>query len=326
MILIISTENLEATSGDVMDWLDNYGLAYFRLNGEELHSHSMSYLLGDAEQELQLEAGDCLDLEKVKVVWYRRAGSRSLPTFDGVDNGLSEAIAHYLRGELKVAKTGILQQLADKKWLSKPQQTYINKLYALNIAKASGLSIPKSLVTTSKSSLQEFLKEQQQVIVKSLETPFFYFDEDGWVMQYTHKLDAAFLEQFPEQLFPTLAQEYIEKEYELRIFYFFGQCYSMAIFSQRNAQTAIDFRQYDRETPNRVVPFRLPDDLAEKIKVFMEKAELDTGSLDMIRTREGKYVFLEVNPVGQFGMVSQPCNYFLEKKVADWLGMQATSQ
>ena len=318
MILIISTENLEATSGDVIDWLDNYGVEYFRLNGEDLQSSSMSYTLSDVEMEL-LVKHELVDLEKVKVVWYRRTGNSNLPALVDMDNSLSDAISRFLRGELKISKRGILQQLADKKWLSKPNQVNINKLYALKTAKTCGLSIPRSLITTSKSKLKQFLSEEEQVIVKSLDSPFFYHDQDGWVMQYTSKLDAAFLEQFPERLFPTLAQAYIEKEYELRVFYFHGQSYAMAIFSQRNSQTAVDFRQYDRETPNRVVPFQLPVDLAEKVRAFMEMVDLETGSLDLIRTPEGKYVFLEVNPVGQFGMVSQPCNYFLEKKVADWL-------
>jgi hypothetical protein len=39
----------------------------------------------------------------------------------------------------------------------------------------------------------------------------------------------------------------------------------------------------------------------------------------MIVTPEKKYVFLEVNPIGQFNQVSIPCNYFLEKKIADYL-------
>ena len=51
----------------------------------------------------------------------------------------------------------------------------------------------------------------------------------------------------------------------------------------------------------------------------MEKVELETGSIDMILTKDGKYVFLEINPVGQFGMVSYPCNYFLEKAIAKTL-------
>jgi hypothetical protein len=30
-------------------------------------------------------------------------------------------------------------------------------------------------------------------------------------------------------------------------------------------------------------------------------------------------VFLEVNPTGQYGMVSDPCNYYLDKKIAEYL-------
>ncbi|HEY0036114.1 MAG TPA: hypothetical protein VGB66_05465, partial [Longimicrobium sp.] len=50
-----------------------------------------------------------------------------------------------------------------------------------------------------------------------------------------------------------------------------------------------------------------------------ESLEMRTGSIDLIRTRDGRHVFLEVNPAGQFGMVSHPCNYGLEKKVAEYL-------
>jgi hypothetical protein len=39
----------------------------------------------------------------------------------------------------------------------------------------------------------------------------------------------------------------------------------------------------------------------------------------MIVTPEGEYVFLEVNPTGQFGWVSDNCNYYLEEKIANHL-------
>ena len=51
----------------------------------------------------------------------------------------------------------------------------------------------------------------------------------------------------------------------------------------------------------------------------MKYVNLNTGSIDMIVTKENEYIFLEVNPVGQFGMVSQPCNYYLEKKITEYL-------
>jgi D-alanine-D-alanine ligase-like ATP-grasp enzyme len=51
----------------------------------------------------------------------------------------------------------------------------------------------------------------------------------------------------------------------------------------------------------------------------MKDLSLKTGSVDFILDQNDKYYFLEVNPIGQFGMVSYPCNYNLEKKVAYFL-------
>ena len=48
----------------------------------------------------------------------------------------------------------------------------------------------------------------------------------------------------------------------------------------------------------------------------MQNIGLETGSIDMVFTKDGHFVFLEVNPIGQFGMTSKPCNYFLERELA----------
>jgi glutathione synthase/RimK-type ligase-like ATP-grasp enzyme len=121
---------------------------------------------------------------------------------------------------------------------------------------------------------------------------------------------------FPSNFYPTLFQEYLEKEYELRIFYCFGKLYSMAIFSQNDKQTEIDFRQYNYDKPNRNVPYKLPKLISQKIVKLMNYFGCKTGSIDMVKTKDGRYVFLEINPVGQFGMTSKPCHYYIEKVLA----------
>ena len=60
-------------------------------------------------------------------------------------------------------------------------------------------------------------------------------------------------------------------------------------------------------------------EIKEKILSFAKYFNLNSGSFDIIKDKKGKYIFLEVNPVGQFGMVSQPCNYNLEQKIAKYL-------
>jgi len=153
------------------------------------------------------------------------------------------------------------------------------------------------------------------MITKCIYNGGFTIEEKYSIGAFTNRVNESTSSTF----FPSLFQEEVKKKYELRIFYFLGEFYSSAIFSQGNNKTEVDFRNYDKEKPNRVVPYQLPIDLGQKLKTLMDELNLETGSIDMIVTPEKKYVFLEVNPIGQFNQVSIPCNYFLEKKIADYL-------
>src|SRR5690606_41647080 len=64
---------------------------------------------------------------------------------------------------------------------------------------------------------------------------------------------------------------------------------------------------------NRTVAFNLPSDIENKLTKLMNVLSLNFGSIDMIVSKNREYYFLEVNPVGQFGMVSFPCNYNIER-------------
>ena len=108
----------------------------------------------------------------------------------------------------------------------------------------------------------------------------------------------------------------MDKLFEIRTFYLKRTCYSSAIFSQNDEKTKVDFRNYNYENPNRTPPFRLPKNIEKSIDLLMKKLDMTSGSLDFVYTKSKKFVFLEVNPIGQFQQVSLPCNYYLEKQIA----------
>lgn len=119
------------------------------------------------------------------------------------------------------------------------------------------------------------------------------------------------LQNLSDHFFPSLFQKLIEKDFEIRTFYFFGVCYSMAIFSQKDEQTKLDFRNYNYNHPNGNIPFLLPNEIVSKVQRLFKSLKLNTGSIDFIYCK-GYYYFLEINPVGQYGMVDYPCNYDLD--------------
>lgn len=93
----------------------------------------------------------------------------------------------------------------------------------------------------------------------------------------------------------------------------------MSIFSQNNNKTKIDFRNYDFKKPNRMVPYRIDETLKQKLTSLMKEVCLNMGSIDLLKSKNGKIYFLEINPVGQYGFVSESCNYNIDREIAKFL-------
>ncbi len=235
------------------------------------------------------------------------------------DPELGHALRRYLASEMSATSHALHASLRSAPWLTYPEQRDVNKLVQLRRAAAAGLEIPPTLLTNDRAQLRTFQEQHGRLITKSVFNPDLFFHGNTTFSLLTREVTSDDIEALPERFFPSLVQGMVEKELEVRTFFLNGACYSMAIFSQLDEQTALDYRQYNFDRPNRCVPYRLPEPVEEAVRAFMESLPLVTGSLDLIRTRDGRHVFLEVNPVGQFRMVSEPCNYYLEKKVAEHL-------
>ncbi|RAJ83464.1 ATP-GRASP peptide maturase of grasp-with-spasm system [Chitinophaga dinghuensis] len=323
MIFIISQAEGEHSTVAVMDWLHYKNAHHYRINGlDAILRHT--YLLGNGN-ETRIERTDNTDTilpSKTDTIWFRRWMSGKATMFSSLEIGGDANLINvynFLRKENATIREYFLHNLKTNKTLGNPSKDALNKLEVLVAAAQAGMDIPRSIVTSSKQHLLEFRQSVPDIIVKSLCNPAMYSYEGSNYVSYTATFNEAQLAALPATFHPSLVQENIPKAYELRVFYLDGACYAMAIFSQSNNQTAVDFRRYDRATPNRNVPYKLPAELSAKIGRLMQLIDLNCGSIDIVRTPEGKYYFLEVNPVGQFGMVSFPCNYFLEEKIADWL-------
>ena len=225
----------------------------------------------------------------------------------------------HLNMESSVLQNAVFAWLDQKKVLGNYEVKGMNKLSVLSTAREVGFDIPASLVTNSKKKLITFLYKYPDLITKCLSEVRSFRGNNELLGMYTSEVNAAVIKDLPESFYPSLFQENIQKDIELRVFYLNKEVYPMAIFSQLDQRTSTDFREYNHEKNNRTVPYSLPQPIKEQTIRLMEKLGLNTGSIDIIKSTDKRYVFLEVNPVGQFGMVSKPCNYFLEKKVAKFL-------
>ncbi|WP_062059238.1 hypothetical protein [Aquimarina longa] len=200
----------------------------------------------------------------------------------------------------------------------------LNKPIVLQEAQKIGLLVPKTLITNSKEELIHFLRDcNQKIITKPIHEVMrdhhYELEKDEYLFIYQMTQLLEELDDKPDIFAPSLFQEYIEKEYEIRTIYINGECYSTAIFSQLNEQTKIDMRNRDANEPTRYFPYKLDASTEEKINVLMNKLNLNFGAIDFIKSVEGDCFFLEINPVGQYGDVSIFGNYYLHKKIAEFL-------
>lgn len=312
MILILSRTD-DYDTNLVIEWLRFYKIPFFRLNDEELMNGltKLKYFNNEIYLSNDLE----IKLNEIKVVWFRKFGF--LTDFEN-DLGRNSDIMNYVTNEFKSLSTYLIDLLRDKKWLFN-RKLVVSKLEMLDKANKAKLNCPNTLICTSKSDLNIFfLKNNKSLITKSIGDAKYIKHENNCFNFQTHIITD--IRKFKSKFSPSFFQEYVEKEIEIRTFYLDGKCYSMAIFSQNNEKTKLDFRNYDLQNPNRFVPYKLPDLLEEQIDEFMKSINLNTGSLDIIKSsKNGKFYFLEVNPSGQFGMTGNPCNYNLHQKVANYL-------
>lgn len=336
-MLLIQSSSSDTSTNDVLDWLyylAGKGLDVVRLN-DTGQLQSVTIGMDSEGQSVSLGAkGRQLDLDQLYARWYRR-GMLSLPyaAFSKQDQTSFALALHtrsYLDAELRVVY-GFIENYIDQQaaGLNRRNDDETNKLDNLKLAADLGLRIPETLVTNEPDALLSFARQHETIITKSLGRNHFIcpFGTEGslkiglgTVLLQATDLESWFADKPAGPLpMPALFQRYVSKKVELRIFYLDGSFYPMAIFSQAQAHTRVDFRNYDPARPNRCVPFNLPYAVEVKLDALMQTAGLTSGSIDMILTPDDDYVFLEVNPVGQFQWLSRNCNYDINKQIARYL-------
>lgn len=88
------------------------------------------------------------------------------------------------------------------------------------------------------------------------------------------------------------------------------------IHSQASKQCMIDYRKYDFDNV-KYEKVNLPNNVTEFCLALIKNYGLSFGEIDMIYTKKGEYVFLEINPNGQWLWLEIKSGYNLTKDVAE---------
>ena len=318
MKTLIITNKYDQSTCDVIDWLRYYNKEHIVLIDETEYS----LVKIDMNSSYTLKINDCiLNSNEISSIWFRRGGLHLEPIeiIESSDKSISASFCHYYNVASEVLDGFIQNSFLRQKSINNQKYQSVNKLEALHTAKEHGIKVPKTIVTTKKSVLKDFISKYKNVITKDLTDGIGFRTNDWHIYAYTEILTPDLYNSLTNDFAPSLFQELIDKKFEIRTFFLLDTFYSMAIFSQSNAQTCVDYRHYDKNRPNRCIPFKIPNNIENKLKSVLLKLNLNSASIDLIYSKQKEFVFLEINPIGQFGMVSYPCNYQIEKLIAKYL-------
>ena len=237
--------------------------------------------------------GRHVSLDDCGAAWWRRPQPFTL------HDGLSMQATAFVYGECHEAMAGLWPSIPAQ-WVNSPQldSAAHHKPYQLTVAAEVGLTIPRTLITNDPDAARELIREVglERTVYKT-----FLATEQCW--RETRIMRPSDLEHMDAlRMAPVIFQEYVAADADLRVTIIGPHLFATAIRAAPGGYE-VDYRM---DMPG--ASFQeaaLPEPVAARLRDLMQRLGLVYGAIDLRRTPEGEYVFLEVNPAGEWRFVEE---------------------
>lgn len=286
MILVITSKQ-DGHIGAVARHFDAAGVPWVRVNTEDFATNvDLTISPADGSGTLWVrDSGRKVGLQNVRAVWFRKPEPVSVAHFSGCDPGALD----YIEAEFTEILFGIYGLLRHAYWINNPFSTRLahRKMLQLCVAAEVGWTIPRTVITNSAETALAFARELPgDVAIKSLGAiSVSQPSEDGGSIQYglfTRRVTLAELEAARETIRhqPTAFQEFLDRDYELRITCVGRRFFSCRIDSREGDLTVDDYR-FDTKGL-RHTPQQCPPEMVAKLRAYMEAFGLHFGCFDVM--------------------------------------------
>ena len=269
-------------------------------------SLGLSAAMNGEREDLQfsLPSGRRIRLCSIGAVWYRRISPY------GFHEELRDPTARlFAWSEANEALLGVWYSLGAW-WMNPPLADEVSqrKIRQLQVARQVGLTIPDTVVTNEPDVAQMFV--QQHGIGRVVRKAFRNIAE---APRATHLLRAEDLSLLDSVCYtPVIFQEYVPAAMDLRVTVVEDEVFAASVTSDK--QYAADYRPGLASAT--VVPYDLPVDVLGKLHALMTAFGLNYGAIDLRLTPDGDYVFLEINPAGEYLFISGRTGQPISKAIA----------
>lgn len=253
-----------------------------------------------------------IDESQIKSIWLRRLVPPNFSHFD-------KKVAEYCTNEYREFYEGVEYILPDVLWVSKPSSINRarNKSWQLIVAKELGFNVPETIFTNSPQAMVDFC-QNKKAVYKSIKSPRISITEEKNITVFTTVIDEQ-ASAFKDGLMscPGIIQNFCDKEADIRVSVFKNKVFAVKIESQQNDNSKIDFRAGARYVPQ--VEFALPEEISDWCVQIVSKLDLLFGAIDLLLMKDGSFIFLEINPNGQWGWLEEKTGMPMRRALIDLL-------
>jgi hypothetical protein len=304
--IVIVTDVFDVHADRIIEILRERDREPVRLNYSDVPDNvRLSCVLGGREWrgEIEILTNDrVIETARVGSVWWRKPGPFKLP---GDLIGQERVFA---AEELRHAMDGLWNAL-DCLWVSRPEaiRRAGYKIEQLDRAARLGFAVPRTVVTTDPGAVRAFHREcHGDIVFKVLTEPYLaartYLETNDVedftpLVTPTTRITEAELEMLDAvRTVPCQFQELLPRRSELRVTVIGEEVFAAELRPDDPGDAPVDWR--DAETTYR--PADPPGEVAERCLRLTRGYGLNFAAIDLAVTPDDRYVFLEINPNGQF--------------------------
>jgi len=315
MILILSNK-YDVTVDFVVKELQQRNYPYLRLNTEDLLNIDVTTKLPDFSIIVEKD-GEVIDLtERVGAVWYRRPGKPF--EFSDEEKKPDPGTVEYIR-EQWGAWIQSLQTIQGITWVNPhdANQRMESKIHQLRLAHKIGFRIPETVVTNSGPAVQEIFEEQDgSVISKALSSPIISESEQDEFVFSVHLDEPPSEDDESLKVCPTIFQEPLLPKTDYRVTVIGDSVLPVRIEGMDEIDVPVDWRTLKDEV--QFVEDDLPEHIEELCRSYVAQNGLVFGAIDLVKF-DDEFVFLEINPNGEWGWLQKPWGVPIAENLTDYL-------
>ena len=297
--ILVVTSSFDETVTYLTSKFSN-SVKFFRINVDCISEYHINLY----ENGWEILSDDfCIIKDDIDSIYYRK------PAFPKLDE-FERKYWNLIKQDVYTLITGIIESF-EGKVLSKPSRLLVaeNKAYQYLLVQKLNLLMPQSYIGNSIYFYNKFADKDS--IIKPLSQGKVLSDY-GNELYFTSKLDND-KSNINISKTPVYIQEKINKIYDVRIIVIDGFVFAIKIDAAGVLDWRVDYsnHQYSLITP--------PQDIVDECKKVLSCLSLSFGAFDYVVTQKNEWIFLEVNPNGQWLWLEQALKLNISEKIINYL-------